>query len=40
VILGGSLDDEAPSLRSAFRNSNYPDFRILNIGARCAKTSP
>ena len=41
VIRGGYFDFNASSLRSAYRNGNYPWFvgSGLFLGARCARTS-
>lgn len=38
VLRGGSFNNNASNLLSAFRNNNDPTNRNNNVGARCAKT--
>jgi serine/threonine protein kinase/formylglycine-generating enzyme required for sulfatase activity/energy-coupling factor transporter ATP-binding protein EcfA2 len=40
VLRGGSFDDQASYLRSAYRNTNVPTFRFHSYGFRIARTIP
>jgi formylglycine-generating enzyme required for sulfatase activity len=38
VLRGGSFNNNAPNVRSAYRNNNQPDNRNNNNGFRVAST--